>query len=733
LADTEINALVELAAVPADADVFAIDQIAGGPTTLKVTFARFRTGTFTLLNKTFDLTDNTLVGSVAEFNTALQADTFAFISDNLSVFAATTKAQLESVLSDVADIAEADGDTYSGAHLFNAATMRIPLSATPTIAVDGDFAIDTLVTDFSHGILKYFDGEELGVISMPIAQFTSPTGGFVVAYNAANDEFELVAGGGVGTWTDTSTNTGTNKTLNDFTNSIEADAVHAQVRNESGSTMNQGDAVVITGFKVADDLPIVGFADASSVATMPSFCIINETIANNTNGDSIVNGRVSGFDTSAFAVGDSLFVSNVGTSGNTLTATKPTGTDIIQKIAVEIKDNASNGIIYVIGPGRENDTPNVLTQNLDVNDFLLQFSEADQDILGNAGGMEYDTPSGDTHEFFIAAASEMVLSATALTLGAGNNIILQASGALGLITMGELTTPATPAANTGSFYVKDVGTVSTAFFIGDDGVEKNITTGVGDDLGNHTATEIIKSVTFGLQGQETGQTIIGTTALTGWDITVPAGDAIDCIVTGTGTIAQIDSTGLDVQNGTLQEGGIDTSPIGPQDIYLDAGAFKSKTTSGVASGQLDTRELGTNDNDIDYFEFTNAGGIQRIMGQLVLPRNFNNTNISVQIYWTTPNATTGDVAWKVQLLPRSDNDALDFALLAEVEIPDTFLLANDLHVTTLTALTLSGAADGDFYFVQIGRNPADTEDTLDGEAQFLGALFQVTTDGATAV
>ena len=194
----------------------------------------------------------------------------------------------------------------------------------------------------------------------------------------------------------------------------------------------------------------------------------------------------------------------------------------------------------------------------------------------------------------------------------------------------------------------------------------------------------------------------------------------------------IDAGVINAPTDTFQEAGIDISPIGTQDFYIDAGAFKSKTTSGVASGQLDTRELPTNDNDIDYFEFTNGGGIQRIMGQLVIPRNFDNTNISVQIYWTTPNATTGDVAWKVQLLPRSDNDALDTALLAEVEITDTFLLANDLHVTTLTALTLSGAVDGDFYYVQIGRDPADAQDTLDGEAQFLGALFQVTTDTATA-
>ncbi len=116
--------------------------------------------------------------------------------DKLDAFSATTKAELETVISDVADFAEADGDTYSGAHLFNAATMRIPLSATPTMAVDGDFAIDTLITDFSMGLIKYFDGEEMAVISVPIAQLTTPTDGHVVTYDAAADEFQLKAGGG---------------------------------------------------------------------------------------------------------------------------------------------------------------------------------------------------------------------------------------------------------------------------------------------------------------------------------------------------------------------------------------------------------------------------------------------------------------------------------------------------------------------------------------------------------
>lgn len=75
-------------------------------------------------------------------------------------------------------------------------SLEIPNSATPTVDADGEIAVDTTVADFSHGLIKYFSTEELGVVAMPIAQFTTPTNGRVVAYNSTNDEFELVAASG---------------------------------------------------------------------------------------------------------------------------------------------------------------------------------------------------------------------------------------------------------------------------------------------------------------------------------------------------------------------------------------------------------------------------------------------------------------------------------------------------------------------------------------------------------
>jgi hypothetical protein len=106
------------------------------------------------------------------------------------------------------EISVADGDGVSGnptlslpatIDLGGKTSLEIPNSAAPSLTVTGQIAVDSTVTDFSGGLLKYYDGVgERGVIAMPIAQFTSPTNGHIPAYNSTNDVFELVAQSGGG-------------------------------------------------------------------------------------------------------------------------------------------------------------------------------------------------------------------------------------------------------------------------------------------------------------------------------------------------------------------------------------------------------------------------------------------------------------------------------------------------------------------------------------------------------
>jgi hypothetical protein len=184
MADLKISELVAIGTLAAE-DLFAVvDDPSGTPATRKATLTQLLT-----------FMDNNV--TVTESQISDLGTTAAMVADNLSVFASTTKAQLEGILSDVSNIAEADGDVYTGTHDFGGADdFEVPNSATPIVDTDGQIALDTTVTDFSHGILKYFGGEEVGVIGMPIAQFTTPTDGYVIAYNATNDEFELVAQSG---------------------------------------------------------------------------------------------------------------------------------------------------------------------------------------------------------------------------------------------------------------------------------------------------------------------------------------------------------------------------------------------------------------------------------------------------------------------------------------------------------------------------------------------------------
>jgi len=133
-----------------------------------------------------------------------------------------------------------------------------------------------------------------------------------------------------------------------------ADRVIVLARNSSGVTINEGDPVYITGYNSGQERVEVSAADAASSATMPAMGLAAETMLNNSNGTVIISGFLEDGDTSVYSVGDSLYVA----AGGGLTATKPTGTNLIQNIAF-VLEAAVNGTLAVLSPGRTNDVPNL--------------------------------------------------------------------------------------------------------------------------------------------------------------------------------------------------------------------------------------------------------------------------------------------------------------------------------------------------------------------------------------
>jgi hypothetical protein len=149
----------------------------------------------------------------------------------------------------------------------------------------------------------------------------------------------------------------TNKTLNDFSNFIHADAVHVQVRNESGGTLLKGEPVYATGYHVGSDSITVDSADNNDPTKMPAIGLLDGNVLNNANGHIITLGSLSNFDTSAWAVGDFLWVAN---APGALTNVRPTAAnEEVQKVGEVTRSHATAGRVFVFGASRSNDGPNV--------------------------------------------------------------------------------------------------------------------------------------------------------------------------------------------------------------------------------------------------------------------------------------------------------------------------------------------------------------------------------------
>jgi hypothetical protein len=135
------------------------------------------------------------------------------------------------------------------------------------------------------------------------------------------------------------------------------------VRNNTGSTINAATAVYLNG--IIASTPTINLADHSSASAMPAVGVTNDAIATNTDGTITLLGLITNIDTSAYSVGDVLYV---GTSGS-LTATRPTGeANLVQNIGTVVRASASVGSILIEGSGRSNDVPNLRQGDVFVGD-----------------------------------------------------------------------------------------------------------------------------------------------------------------------------------------------------------------------------------------------------------------------------------------------------------------------------------------------------------------------------
>jgi hypothetical protein len=117
-----------------------------------------------------------------------------------------------------------------------------------------------------------------------------------------------------------------------------------QVRNATGSTLTRGTVVYITG--ATGQVPTVSKAQANTDATSAqTLGLISADLANNSNGNVIVIGRLTGLDTSAFTDGQQLYLS--GTVAGGMTSVKPSAPTHLVYVAVVEYAHPTQGEVFV--------------------------------------------------------------------------------------------------------------------------------------------------------------------------------------------------------------------------------------------------------------------------------------------------------------------------------------------------------------------------------------------------
>jgi len=134
----------------------------------------------------------------------------------------------------------------------------------------------------------------------------------------------------------------------------------AIVKNVSGGTLQKGLPVHATSSGASGNVVGVIAASSSVADSMPATFILNETLANEAEGEALATGFIQGVNTSGFEVGQIVYV---GANGG-YTNVKPTGSNLIQNLGIVTKIDATNGSGYILGTGRSNDVPNVAPGNV---------------------------------------------------------------------------------------------------------------------------------------------------------------------------------------------------------------------------------------------------------------------------------------------------------------------------------------------------------------------------------
>ena len=293
--------------------------------------------TTTFTNKTLDLggTGNSVTGSLAEFNTALQGDSFVSLTGSETL---TNKTLTTPTIAEI----DATGDF--------------------TIDAVGDVILDAGGAD----ILLKDDGTQYGALTNSSGELVVKSGSTTaLTFSGANltSSGNLVVGGNLTVNGSTTTVNSTNTTLDD--NLLELNSGATSNANDTGIIMERGSTGdnAIIAWDESEDKFIVGTTTATASDT-GNLSITTGTLVGNIEGN--VTGNITGNADTATALatgrtigmtGDVVWTSaSFDGSGNVtgvaaLQANTVSSTELVSAVTLNILDSSGSTVKTIIGAG----------------------------------------------------------------------------------------------------------------------------------------------------------------------------------------------------------------------------------------------------------------------------------------------------------------------------------------------------------------------------------------------
>jgi hypothetical protein len=210
---------------------------------------------------------------------------------------------------------------------------------------------------------------------------------------------------------------------------------------------------------------------------------------------------------------------------------------------------------------------------------------------------------------------------------------------------------------------------------------------------------------------------LGTTVLT-----APAGT--DTLVT-LGASQVLTGKTISAASNTL------TVTQGKHLVPVMAGGMTPSATGGCAA--LAVVASAANQPDIVTLDF-DATTQEYAQFSIPMPESWNEGTVTFQAIWSHPSTTTNfGVAWDLQAVAVSDDDAIAVAYGTAQVVTDTGGTTNDVYVTAeSSAITIAGTpANKDTLFFRLSRVTGNGSDTMAVDARLHGVRLYFTTNAET--